>query len=300
MIFGQSGGGGKVSHLMTMPRAQGLFHKAAIQSGSTLQSGDPAAAHEIAERMLAQIGLGKDRVRELQSIPWQMMIGAQMSVGGRLGPILDGEVVPRHPFEPDASPLSADVPLIVGTTLHDSAYRGGDLEMNEAAMLERAREMLGADADRVIRSYREACPDETPALLVGRLSTDRGGRRNAITLCERKAALGRAPVFAYRCDWPSVANGGKFGAVHGVDVPMAFHNPAAWPLTGDGPEALTMADKLAAAWVAFARTGNPSGEGLPDWPAYNPDTRATMIFDVETRVQNDPDVELLRLVGARS
>ncbi len=299
MIFGQSGGGGKVSHLMAMPSAKGLFHKAAIQSGSTLRSGDPEDATATAERMLAQIGFTKDRVRELQSIPWEMMMGAQMSVEGRFGPIMDGNVIPRHPFDPDAPEISADVPVIVGTTLHDSAYRVGNVE-NEKALTERTKEMFGDKAGSILQAYRQACPEEPPSLLLGRMATDRGGRRNAITLSERKAALGKAPVFLYRFDWPSQAYGGRFGAVHGVDVPLAFHNAEAWPLTGNGPEAQKMADKMAAAWVAFAKTGNPSGEGLPSWPAYDAETRATMIFDLDTRVENDPDRELLTLVGARS
>ncbi len=194
MIFGQSGGGGKVSHLMAMPSAKGLFHKAAIQSGSTLRSGNPEDANTAAEHMLAQIGFGKDRVRELQTISWQMMIGAQMTVGGRLGPIVDGDVIPRNPFDPDAPEISADVPVMVGTTLHDSAYSIGSVA-DEKALAERAREMFGARGASVIEAYRQARPNDSPLLLLGRMATDRRGRPNAITLCERKAALGRAPGF---------------------------------------------------------------------------------------------------------
>ena len=87
--------------------------------------------------------------------------------------------------------------------------------------------------------------------------------------------------------------------MHGVDVPLSLRNPGKWPLTGDGAEAQTMANRLSSAWVAFAKTGNPSNGETPDWPAYDAATRATMILDVNTRVENDPDVELLKLVGAR-
>jgi para-nitrobenzyl esterase len=104
----------------------------------------------------------------------------------------------------------------------------------------------------------------------------------------------------YRFDWPSQSFGGKFGAVHGVDVPLSFRNVDAWPLTGKNPQALKMAERMAAAWLAFAKTGSPHGEGLPEWPSYNLATRATMIFDRDTRVANDPDVELLKLVGTRA
>ncbi|HXV29487.1 MAG TPA: carboxylesterase family protein, partial [Sinorhizobium sp.] len=295
MIFGQSGGGGKVSHLMAMPAAKGLFHRAAIQSGATLRSGDSSDAHAVTERMLGQIGLSTGRVRELQSIPWQMMIGAQMTVGGRLGPIVDGKSIPRHPFDPDAPALSADVPLLVGTCLHDGAYRLENLEMDENALASEVKEMFGADGDRILRAYRASYPGTKPSLLLAQISSDRGLRRNAITLSERKAALGAAPVYMYRFDWPSQSFGGKYGAVHGVDVPLSFRNVDAWPLTGTSAQARNMAERMAAAWLAFAKTGNPRGEGLPEWPSYNPARRSTMIFDLDTRVENDPDVELLKL-----
>jgi len=299
MIFGQSGGGGKVSHLMAMPAARGLFHRAAIQSGATLRSGDRGDAHAVAERMLVQIGLSKDRARELQSIPWQMMMGAQMTVGGRLGPIMDGTAVPRHPFDPDAPAISADVPLLIGTCLHDSSYRLDSLAMEESALAAEVKKMFDGGGDGVLRAYRAAYPKTAPSLLLAQISSDRGLRRNAITLSERKAAQGAAPVYMYRFDWPSQSFGGKFGAVHGVDVPLSFRNADAWPLTGTSSEALKMAERMASAWLAFAKTGNPHGEGLPEWPSYSVGTRATMIFDRDMRVENDPDVELLKLVGTR-
>jgi para-nitrobenzyl esterase len=300
MIFGQSGGGGKVSHLMSMPAARGLFHKAAIQSGATLRTGDPAAAAEMTLKMLDQIGLDKSRVRELQtSAPWQMMIGAQMTVGGRLGPILDGVHVTRHPFDPDAPATSADVPLLIGTCLHDSAYTLDSLDMDEAALTASVEEMFPGKGKSIVAAYRASYPDTPPSLLTAQIASDVRQRGNSIAMCERKAAQGGAAVYAYRMDWQSQSYGGKFGAVHGTDVPLSLRNPDKWPLTGDGAEARTMANRLSAAWVAFAKTGNPSNSETPEWPAYDAASRATMIFDVETRVENDPDVELLKLVVAR-
>ena len=300
MIFGQSGGGGKVSHLMSMPAAKGLFHKAAIQSGATLRTGEPEAAMDVTLKMLDQIGLDKQRVREMQSsVPWQMMIGAQMTVGGRLGPILDGVHVTRHPFDPDAPAASAVVPLLIGTCLHDSAYTLDTLDMDEAALAAAVQEMFPANGKQVLQAYRAAYPDTRPALLTAQIGSDRRLRGNAIAMSELKAAQGGAPVYAYRLDWPSQSYGGKFGAVHGTDVPLSLRNPDKWPLTGDGAEAKAMANRLSGAWVAFAKTGNPSNAETPDWPAYDTASRATIILDTDTRVENDPDVELLKLVGAR-
>ena len=298
MIFGQSGGGGKVSHLLSMPAAKGLFHKAAIQSGATLRTGNPEDAAGVAERMLTQIGLPHGRVKdELQDVPWQMMIGAQMRVGGRLAPILHSDHIPRHPFDPDAPAVSADVPILVGTCLHDGSYRLDSLEMDEAALGAYVRERFDGAGARILEAYRNAYPDTAPSLLAAQISSDRRLRGNAAALCERKAAQGAAPAYLYRFDWPSQSYGGKFGAVHGVDVPLSLYNPGRWPLTGDGPEARMMAERIAGAWVNFARTGNPGGGNVPAWPAYTPESRATMIFDKETRAENDPDGDLLRLVG---
>jgi para-nitrobenzyl esterase len=233
------------------------------------------------------------------SVPWQMMIGAQMSVGGRMAPFLDGVHVTRHPFDPDAPAMSADVPLLIGTCLHDSAYTLDTLDMDEASLAAAVQEMFPANGKQVLQAYRAAYPDTNPALLTAQIGSDRRLRGNAIAMCERKAAQGAAPVYAYRLDWQSQSYGGKFGAVHGTDVPLSLRNPDKWPLTGDGAEALTMANRLSAAWVAFAKTGNPSNAETPEWTAYDAASRATMIFNLDTRVENDPDGELLKLVGAR-
>jgi para-nitrobenzyl esterase len=296
MIFGQSGGGAKVSHLMAMPAARGLFHRAAIQSGAALRSGTREAANASAERMLAQIGIGKSRVRELQEIPVEMMIGAQMATRAQFSPFVDGTVIPRHPFDPTAPEISSNVPLIVGTNLHDSAFNSTNFDLDEEGLRAQAKTMFGSAGERVVAAYRAADPKASPFLLLARMATDRGARRNSITLAERKAALGGAPAYMYLLTWPSAPYGGKFGSVHGTEVPLFFHNVNAWPITGTGPEAVAMADKLASAYVSFARTGKPGVPGVPEWPPYRPDARSTMILDLNARVENDPHRELLALV----
>jgi para-nitrobenzyl esterase len=146
----------------------------------------------------------------------------------------------------------------------------------------------------VLNTYRRLYPNAPPYLIQARILTDRGGRRAANTLAERKAAQHKAPVYLYLFTWPSPGDGGKFGAVHGTDVSLVFHN-AHGPITGTGPEARMLADKMAAAWVAFAKTGNPNAAALPQWLAFTPETRATMIFDQACRVENDPLRELRML-----
>jgi para-nitrobenzyl esterase len=296
MIFGQSGGGAKVSHLMVMPSAKGLFHRAAIQSGASLRSGTREAANATAERMLAQLGLTKARVRELQEIPLEMMIGAQAAIGGRLSPFVDGKAVPANPFDPAAPEVSADVPVIVGTNLHDSAFSTNNFEIDDAGVKAQAKTMFGAGADRVVAAYRAADPQATPFKLLARMATDRGTRRNSMTLAERKAAQGKAPAHMYLLTYSSVPFGGKFGSVHGTEMPLFYHNLDAWPIAGNGPDAQALAAKMAGAYVEFAKTGKPAVPGVGEWPAYTADTRATMIFDVNTRAENAPHKDLLDLV----
>ncbi len=295
MIFGQSGGGGKVCHLMTMPSAKGLFHRAAIQSGATLRSGKREDASQSTEAMLQQLGLVKSRFRELQDIPFEMIVGVQTAIHRRFSPIVDGTVVPRDPFEPDAPSISADVPLLGGSNLHDFGSWRTDITVDEAAAQEQAAETLGADSGRIWSAYRAADPNASPSLLLARILNDRGIRANTRTVIERKAALGAAPGFLYLLTWPAPFMNGRFGSVHGTDVPLIFHNPELWPLTAGSSENGILADRMAGAFIAFAKTGDPSTPELP-WPAYDPGTRPTMIFDVQSGAQNDPDGDLLALL----
>lgn len=299
MIFGCSGGGSKVSNLLAMPSAKGLFHRAAIQSsGSALRSMPRDTAAKNAERMLAQIGLTKARVRELQTVPAEMLIAAQALLGAQsppvgFGPVVDGEVLPRNPFDPTAPDISADVPIIVSTTMQEAAAFRTDFDLDDAGLVAQVKALGVSDPDRIISAYRRAYPSLNPFKLLCTMIADGGYRKNAITLSERKAALHKAPAYMYVLAWQSPAYGGKFGAVHGTDIPLVFHNVGA--ITGTGPEAHALADKLAGAWVAFAKTGNPNHPGIPEWPAYTAEARATMVFDTKCRVENDPGKELRAL-----
>ena len=291
MIFGQSGGGGKVSHLMAMPAASGLFHRAAIQSGATLRSGTREAANETAQAALAQLGLGRDRFRDLQSLPLERLLAVQ----GRFGPFLDGEVIPSHPFDPTAPDVSADVPVIVGTDLHDMSFTRDDFDLDEAGLLEQAHVMFGDGADEVVAAYREADPRTTPFKLLSRISTDRGMRRNSIQLAERKAALGRAPAYMYVLTFESVPFDGRYGSVHGTEMPLFYHNLDKWPIAGTGADAQALAGRMAGAYISFAKTGVPTVPGLGEWPAYTPERRSTVVFDADTYVEDAPDRALLEL-----
>lgn len=297
LIFGQSGGGSKVCHLMAMPSANGLFHRAAAQSGAALRSGTRENAARSAERLLAQIGLPRSRFRELQEVPYEMIIGAQAASGAQFGPCVDGVVVPRDPFDPDAPSISADVPLMAGSNLHDSGMNP-DISMDDAAAQEQLKARMGADTAKVWAAYRAAAPKATPAQLLARISSDQGVRASTRTLIERKAALRRAPAFLYLLTWPAPFMDGRYGSVHGTDVPLIFHNPELWPLTAGSKESGVVADRMAGAFIAFAKNGTPGTPELP-WAAYEPAAKPTMIFDVQSGVRNDPDHDLISLLPQR-
>ena len=289
MIFGQSGGGAKTSTIMGTPSAEGTFHRAAVQSGSALMLMEREAGARSAEEVLKNLGMDKRDFKKLQEAPWDKLLDA--SARTRLSPVIDGKVIPRHPFTPTAPEVSAHVPMIIGTTLEDSAMRTGTGNFDEAALTKFAQETFKGNAEKILQAYRCVYPNAKPSQVQARMLTDRRGRRAATTMAERKTALGKAPAYLYIWNWPSPAFGGKFGAVHGMDVGLSFNN-ARGMLTGQGPEARKMADILSSVWIAFAKSGDPNCSKVPNWPAFNPETRPTMNFDLECRLENDPLKEL--------
>jgi para-nitrobenzyl esterase len=297
MVWGQSGGGAKTSALMAMPSAKGLFRRAAVQSGSALLLMKRDVATEMAERLLAKLDLDKTKIAELQAIPHDQLIAAQRTIAAEtrtmgFAPVVDGNAIPRHPFDPTAPEITADVPLIVGTTLDDAAMTGRfDIDDDGVKAVLQKRRRSAQHVERIFSLYRRHYPGSSPFLLLAKMQTDRGGRRSATAMAERKAALGKAPAYLYLFTWPSPALGGRFGAVHGVDVGLAF-NSAGGAIAGNTPEARALAGRFAAAWVAFAKTGDPNTSEIPHWPVYDASTRPTMIFDNEVRVENDPLHEL--------
>jgi len=299
MIFGESGGGTKVSTLLGMPAARGLFHRAAIESGSALRAGSRDAANRTAAAFLDVLGLDETKLQELANIPVGRLIEAQSLTRGGFGTVVGGPAIPQHQFDPVATTISAEVPVLVGSNKDESTFflqSDQDLfTLDEAGSRARVRAYMGDDAstDQVIALYRRLYPELSPTYRWVRINTDGRTRMSAITLAERKAALGRAPAYMYYFAWDTVGFGGKYKAMHMSEIPFVFDNiDRADVMTHGLPEARELAAKVADAWIAFARTGRPSAAGLPEWPAYSADQRATMILANEPRVTVDPDSEI--------
>ena len=303
-IFGQSGGAGKVSTLLAMPAAKGLFHRAIIQSGSNLQGISTADAAKTARTLMAKVGAKS--AAELQKIPMERLVEATLSTPGlRLGPVIDGQSLPGGPFAPEAPAISADIPVLIGSTEFEVNFFPntkfdpiGDSELHAA--VKQATRAGDAQVDKLLSVYRKGRPNYSNVELSQVIASD-NFRAAVITEAERKAAQ-KAPVYMYYFTWRSPVRDGKLKAFHTLEIPFVLENvDEAKSMTGTGQDRYALQEKMSGAWAAFARTGNPNHKGLPRWPAFTASQRATMIFDNACKAMNDPyGEERLALTGTRS
>jgi para-nitrobenzyl esterase len=300
MIFGQSGGGRKVSTLLAMPSAKGLFHRATIESGATLRLVEPDQGTRVARELMSTLGIPKDRVRDLQTVPLDKLMSAYFATVRRMNvdqmtqgfsPLVDGDIVPKHPFHPTASPVSADVPVMLGSTRTEltSSAQEEDFKLDEAGMRARIRQLLGTNADNAIQVYQKVNPGASASDIYFLIASDYRYSGPVMKIAERRAALKKAPVYLYYFRWETPVDGGRLKSPHTIEIPFAFDNvKAATRLTGGGAEAMALADKVSDTWIAFAKTGNPNNPKMPRWSGYNATDRPTMVFNTESRVVNDP------------
>ncbi len=306
MIFGESGGGGKVSATLAMPAAKGLFHRAAIQSGPGLRGITREAATKTAKSFMAALQLQPNQVEELQKLRVAKLLEAVktvtqgMPVGG-FGPVVDGHALPRDPFTPDAPAVSADVPIIVGYNKDETTILfppPGVFSLDWTTLPGKLKPIFGESAEKVVDLCRRKYPQASASDLYFQITTERGMGLGSITLAERKSEQGRAPAFLYRLEWETPIEGGRLRTPHALDLPMVFDNVAkSDSVIGTGAtEAQKVADSMSSAWLAFAHTGKPDAKGLPYWPPYDQKARATMIFNVTSKIVNDPDSELHKIL----
>ncbi len=299
-IFGQSGGASKVAVLMAMPSAQGLFHKAVIQSASSLLRMAPAAdADKSARAIMSQLGI--DNAGALQDVPAEQLLKAMSASITATGidncrPVVDGRALPGHPFDPAAPAMSAKVPLLIGTceteTAFDFSLNPKNFTLSAEEAHARVKFLLGVDdagATRFLDAYRKTHPGATPSELVIYIFSDYKYRQNDIKAAERKAAQGAAPTYMYLFTWRTPVLDGNLKTPHTLCIPFVFGNvDAATGITGTAPGRYALSEKVQGAWVAFARTGNPNHSGLPAWKPYSASERTTMIFDNACKAVSDP------------
>ncbi len=301
LIFGESGGGFKVTTLMAMDAAKGLFHKAVAQSGPGLTLMEAEVAARQSRVLLAELGLTAVTADKILTLPMQTLLDAMerittagQSVGSR--PVIDGVHQHRHPFVPAAPEQSIDVPLLIGSTQTEMSLLAG---ARQPSLFDLTWETLpaalslglpGVDATAVIKGYRGLHPEIDPPNLYFEATTDHSVfGRGSFDLADRKAEQGGAPVFQYYMTWRSPVENGKWGATHALDIGFVFDNVArSASMSGAGEAQQALAEVMSEAWLAFARTGDPNHEKLPQWPRYDAETRATMVFDDQSYVASDP------------
>jgi para-nitrobenzyl esterase len=303
MIFGESGGGAKVSTLLAMPIARGLFHRAALQSGISIRFTSREQANELTEKMFKELGMKIADIDTLQSMPVERLMLAMGRVLANyhgasplpFSPVLDGKILLSHPFSPVATSISDTIPLLVGCNTHEESFMA--VSMNDEAVFnlddvqlqQRVIDLIGKNnAAYVIKTYKRIHPGKNPTELYFLLTTDRWMRMKAITLAERKFLQGKAPVYLYSFAWRTPVMGGVLGAPHTVEIPFVFYNTdIPKMMTKGGPEVKELSGKISDAWIHFARSGNPNHKGLPKWSEYNLSDRATMVFDTDCKAVND-------------
>jgi para-nitrobenzyl esterase len=294
-VFGESGGGAKISTLLAMPAARGLIHRAIAESGSLLRVRTPEAAAAQTRAVLQQLGLAESEVEKLQQVPADKLHAAGAVAAGPLGlgggPVVDGRSIPRQTWDPAAPEWSAGVPMLVGNCKDESTlFRRGEPELwslDDAGLRERLVKsgIPGGDADKLIELYHRDHPADTPTDIYFRISTARGASHNAIRQAELKLEQGGADVFLYYFTWDVPLDDRRIKAFHTAELPLALRLVRY-------PQSEALSKQVSGAWAAFARNGNPSHPGLPAWAPYTLDTRQTMIFNApESQAVNDPDRE---------
>jgi para-nitrobenzyl esterase len=307
-IFGESGGGGKVSVLLAMPKARDLFHRAIIQSGAAVRVSTRDRAAALAEAALKQLDLTRGSLDKLQTLPVEQLVAAippAKKKAGRpelplldrydFGPVVDGHDLPQQPCDPAPATFSDDIPLLIGDTKDEATRFLADDDavwnrtLTEPELRTRLTAIAGGEADRLFDLYRTRDPKANSAeLLIAALTHGQFWVRSAL-FAERKAARRSAPVYMYSLAWETPVFDGRLKAPHALDLPFVFDTTEVAEATAGAPGARDLAAITSASWIAFARNGNPQAGSLPAWPAYTAEARNVMVFDRECRTVTDPD-----------
>jgi carboxylesterase type B len=303
-VFGQSAGAMSVGTLLSMPRAEGLFRRAIAQSGGAHQVMSAEAARRVAGRLAQKLGVDASRAA-IAAVPVDRLLQAQAELKADLmanpdperwgrepvismlpwQPVIDGDVVPACPIDRIVAGAGGDIDLLAGSTLDEWNFflvPGGAIDQVTTEALVGTIAAYGLPVDATLATYRAARPDAGPGELLSAIQTDWVFRIPALRLAEAHAKS-TAATYMYEFAWRSPQFDGRLGACHGAEIAFVFDNlgDENKPLAGSNPPR-QLADTMHAAWVAFARTGNPG------WPRYDLTRRATMRFDTASEVVDDP------------
>ena len=313
-IFGESGGGGKVCTLLAMPSARGLFHRAIVQSGAAIRLREPERAARLTDAVLQTLRLTAGDLGKLQMLPMAQLLAAVepalKAIGTAplplfdrypFGPVVDGTIVPQHPFDQGAPDVSADIPLLIGDMKDEMAsFLARDDKVSfrtltEHEMHDRVAAVAGRHTEQVIETYRRLYPEANAAERLIAALTNSNFRIRSLVVAESKAKQAAAPVYMYSFEWETPVQGGRLKAPHALDVPFTFDTIDFTNATDRSEAAHRLAATMSGTWAAFARSGVPDSPSIPRWPAYNLASRATLMLDKECRIENDPRGETRQL-----
>jgi para-nitrobenzyl esterase len=299
-IYGQSGGGRKVSLCYAGAEAQGLFHKGIVQSGSHLRIQTPEQASALTDSLLKELGLAKRDARKLQLVDVETLSAAQRKViaaaSARFSPVLDGKTFRAHPFLPNAPAISNHLPMMLGTTRTELTNQmGGEpgiFDLTEAQAKVRLQRFINEkDINEAYQTFRESRPQANPSEVFFTIASARGYVRDQTIMAEQRVqAGGTGKTYVYRLMWRQPVEGGRRVSQHSLDLPFVFDNVAAGArMTGpDTEETRAMVENMANSWLAFARSGDPNNASVPKWAPYDLARRNVMMFDVPSKAVDDP------------
>ncbi len=305
-IFGQSGGGSKVTTAMAMPEAAGRFHRVIAESGVALKAITTDEASVIASHLMTQLGIHD--ADQLQQVPFTQIIAAlgPMGPAGRFGPVLDHRSLAsgNGPFDPAAPSISANVPMILGSTLTEITFLNTTpLDPIDGATLradlKRTLQVEDGEVEKLLALYSHDFPEASNVRLYQIIASDNWLTASVALTAERKAALKKAPAYVYHFEKPTPVRDGKLGVPHTLEVSYVFDNldgPTDDVITGTGKDRYPLADKMSRAWTHFALTGDPNVSGLPHWRPYSASDRAVMIFNDQCKLVTDPRTEARRAI----
>ena len=312
-IFGQSGGGGKVTTLLATPCAKGLFHKAIVQSGSMLRTMESKYSRKIGIATVRNLGLDASSIDKISEVPYGELLAAGEKAIAQVkaeadrdgvasfifgwAPTVDGAVLPSQPFDPQAPAISAEIPMIIGTSRHEfsmTTYVPALRNAGREEVIGILKGRYGEGTERFLELFAKAYPGSKPADM---LDADFVFRPGAIEQALRKSLQGAAPVYMYMFNWESPVLDGILRSTHCMEIPFVFNNADRHAsMTGGGAQAMELASKMSHCWAEFARCGKPSAEGLPEWEPFEAEKRAVMFFDNTCKMSYSHDKELMDFI----
>jgi para-nitrobenzyl esterase len=319
MIYGQSGGGSKVTTLMGMPSASALFHRASVQSGGGGNIPSKEQQTELARLVMKDLGLAPNDIGSLRKMEWPKLFAAGNAAAAKINPAgppfmgpgtpgkprvgwspcVDGKVINMRSFFDAAPDISKNLPMLIGSVTEEG-NRMSSKPTEEEWHATLAKAYGDEKATAVIAALKKVYPQKKIQTLsymcAGNFLNGLGMRNNVVKMARLKHELKAAPAYTYYFTWQSPILDGLPGAWHTAELQFCFDNTKRCEQgTGNTPEAQALAKKMASSWAAFAASGNPSLPGLK-WKPTDPETNKTMIWDNECRMVDDPDGEARKII----